>query len=208
RIAYRESGVKIFQACESPAHDLDEPERLQRLALRVARILAPVRESALRSTLGQLARYGGVRVDHETVVTRLLATGQLAAADVEGVRYLWPSELSAPHTEAIPQRVRFLAPFDPAVWDRGRFEHLWGWAYRFEAYTPPAKRQLGYYALPMFWGERAVGWVNCEVVADKLRVERQFALRPLRGRRFEASFDREVARMERMLGLTQPGDAQ
>ena len=36
--------------------------------------------------------------------------------------------------------VRLLAPFDPVVWDRDRFERLWGWAYRFEAYTPAAKR--------------------------------------------------------------------
>jgi hypothetical protein len=33
-------------------------------------------------------------------------------------------------------RLRLLAPFDPVVWDRRRFELLWGWAYRFEAYTP------------------------------------------------------------------------
>ena len=32
--------------------------------------------------------------------------------------------------------VRLLAPFDPVVWDRRRFEIFWGWAYRFEAYTP------------------------------------------------------------------------
>ena len=31
------------------------------------------------------------------------------------------------------EAVRFLAPFDPLVWDRLRFEHFWGWAYRFEA---------------------------------------------------------------------------
>ena len=43
--------------------------------------------------------------------------------------------------------VRLLAPFDPVVWDRRRFEMLWGWAYRFEAYTPTSKRKLGYYAL-------------------------------------------------------------
>lgn len=49
------------------------------------------------------------------------------------------------------ERVRLLAPFDPLVWDRRRFELLWGWPYRFEAYTPPAKRKLGYYALPLLW---------------------------------------------------------
>ena len=51
-------------------------------------------------------------------------------------------------------RVRLLAPFDPVVWDRRRFELFWGWAYRFEAYTPVAKRKLGYYALPLLWRDR------------------------------------------------------
>ena len=50
--------------------------------------------------------------------------------------------------------MRLLAPFDPIVWDRRRFELLWGWPYRFEAYTPVAKRKLGYYALPLLWRDR------------------------------------------------------
>ena len=36
--------------------------------------------------------------------------------------------------------MRLLTPFDPVVWDRRRFELFWGWAYRFEAYTPLPKR--------------------------------------------------------------------
>ena len=60
-------------------------------------------------------------------------------------------------------RVRLLAPFDPVVWDRRRFELFWGWPYRFEAYTPLAKRKLGYYALPMLWRDRVVGWANLSV---------------------------------------------
>ena len=51
-------------------------------------------------------------------------------------------------------RVRLLAPFDPIVWDRRRFELLWGWTYRFEAYTPAPKRKLGYYALPLLWRDQ------------------------------------------------------
>ena len=49
-------------------------------------------------------------------------------------------------------------PFDPVVWDRRRFELLWAWGYRFEAYTPLSKRRLGYYALPLLWGDRVIGW--------------------------------------------------
>ena len=59
--------------------------------------------------------------------------------------------------------VRLLTPFDPVVWDRARFELLWGWVYRFEAYTPAPKRKLGYYALPLLWRDRVIGWGNLSV---------------------------------------------
>ena len=60
----------------------------------------------------------------------------------------------------VPEKVRLLAPFDPVVHDRTRFELLWRWVYRFEAYTPVAKRKLGYYALPLLWRDRVIGWGN------------------------------------------------
>ena len=78
--------------------------------------------------------------------------------------WFWPSH-EDPAAYATDREARLLAPFDPIVWDRRRFEHLWGWAYRFEAYTPVRKRQLGYYALPLLWDDRMVGWGNLSVVA-------------------------------------------
>ncbi len=67
--------------------------------------------------------------------------------------------------------MRLLAPFDPLVWDRRKFEQLWDWAYRFEAYTPAAKRKHGYYALPLLWRERVIGWANVSGGAAALRVD-------------------------------------
>ena len=64
--------------------------------------------------------------------------------------------------------VRLLAPFDPVVWDRRRFELFWGWAYRFEAYTPAPKRVRGYYALPLLWRDRVIGWGNLAVDSGRL----------------------------------------
>ena len=64
--------------------------------------------------------------------------------------------------------MRLLTPFDPVVWDRQRFELFWGWQYRFEAYTPAAKRKLGYYALPLLWGEQVIGWGNLTYAAGSL----------------------------------------
>ena len=54
-------------------------------------------------------------------------------------------------------------PIDPVVWDRRRFELLWNWAYRFEAYTPVPKRRWGYYVLPLLWRDRVIGWANASV---------------------------------------------
>ena len=67
---------------------------------------------------------------------------------------------------AAPDAVRLLAPFDPVVWDRRRFELLWGWAYRFEAYTPAPERVRGYYALPLLWRDQVIGWGNLALERD------------------------------------------
>jgi uncharacterized protein YcaQ len=62
--------------------------------------------------------------------------------------------------DAVGDAVQLLAPFDPVVWDRARFERFWNWRYRFEAYTPSSKRNLGYYALPLLWHGNVIGWAN------------------------------------------------
>ena len=96
--------------------------------------------------------------------------------------------------------VRFLAPFDPVVWDRHRFELLWGWAYRFEAYTPTSRRKLGYYALPMLWRDRVVGWANISSRGGGMDAEcRYVQSRPPRDRGFSAALDEELEGMRLFL---------
>lgn len=98
--------------------------------------------------------------------------------------------------------VRLLAPFDPIVRDRDRFEHLWGWAYRFEAYTPAAKRVRGYYALPLLWKTEVIGWANAKVVDERLTVELGFVTAPAPRSQFNAALKREVAALSRFLRLS------
>jgi uncharacterized protein YcaQ len=100
----------------------------------------------------------------------------------------------------VPRVVRFLAPFDPVVWDRRRFEHLWGWQYRFEAYTPIPKRVRGYYAMPLLWADAMVGWANARVVDGQLRVDTGFVTKRPRGREFTRALDEEIARLGASLG--------
>ena len=98
--------------------------------------------------------------------------------------------------------VRLLAPFDPVVWDRRRFELFWGWPYRFEAYTPVAKRKLGYYALPLLWRDRVIGWGNLSVADGRLTATFGYAdVRPPRTRAFQASLDSEIESIRCFLRL-------
>ena len=98
--------------------------------------------------------------------------------------------------------MRLLAPFDPVVWDRRRFEVLWGWAYRFEAYTPAPKRVRGYYALPLLWRDQVIGWGNLSVVAGALQADCGYTRgKAPRDRAFRAALKQELARMGTFLGL-------
>jgi uncharacterized protein YcaQ len=65
-----------------------------------------------------------------------------------------------------------LAPLDPLIYSRTVTSTLWGFDYTWEVYTPPARRQRGYYALPILSGTNLVGHVDpkADRLARRLRV--------------------------------------
>jgi uncharacterized protein YcaQ len=161
-----------YEVAPPLGHPLDPDDRLRALALVVARSLAPVSEAGLSPAVSFFVPWigpQGRRPGGRPVIRDLLARGDLDAVDVAGTRYVWPADL-VPVEADPPARVRFLAPFDPVVWDRRRFGEVWGWEYRFEAYTPVAKRLLGYYAMPLLWRDRVIGWANCAGAASDVEV--------------------------------------
>jgi uncharacterized protein YcaQ len=129
------------------------------------------------------------------------AKARLAHAHLAGHEWYWPAGERPEHDTSNAQ-VRLLAPFDPIVWDRQRFALLWGWEYRFEAYTPVPKRKLGYYALPMLWRDQVVGWANASVKEGQLLVDTGYVRgRRPRDRDFAPALELELARLREFLGL-------
>jgi uncharacterized protein YcaQ len=203
RVARREGGVRIYAVREHDPAPIGPGTRratLDRLVDVVVRKYAPLPAPSLSHVVNRL-RYavpqwrGGLRLALHRAKQRL------AHARVEGHEWYWPVDEPV-SAEAPPDAVRFLAPFDPVVWDRRRFELLWGWAYRFEAYTPLARRQRGYYALPLLWRDRIVGWGNLSMQGGVLQATFGYVdgRRP-RGPVFARELEAELERLRVFLGL-------
>jgi uncharacterized protein YcaQ len=204
RIARRENGIRVYEATVSSFDDHASPiERLQKLVTLVAGILAPAPEKRLRTMAAWLRRSLLGRGNNSRSTNSLLGglyhSGELQKQSVDGITYVWPACKLV--NEEVPRVVRFLAPFDPLVWDRGRFEHFWNWPYRFEAYTPKAKRVRGYYALPLLWGDNIIGWANANVTDGALNVDIGFVEKRPADKDFRPELEAEIERMQAFLNL-------
>jgi uncharacterized protein len=204
RVAAREAGIRLYAPAATPAttrdkHDRDESS-LDALIDFAVRKYAPLPAASLVQLIARL-RYGAPQWRESLRKAVQRAKLRLASAHVDGVDWYWPANEALPkRSGADDERVRLLAPFDPVVWDRRRFELFWGWQYRFEAYTPAAKRKLGYYALPLLWRDQVVGWGNLSFAEGRLDGSFGYVSgKAPSARVFKQGLQRELADIERFL---------
>jgi uncharacterized protein len=149
----------------TPRERLPEREVVRRAAQRSLRALgvATARQIAGHFTVG---RYPGLpqtlaSLEREGLVERVRLVDD--GSD-------WPGDWFV-HSEDLPllndlqagdwePRTTLLSPFDNLIINRDRTESLFGFRYRMEIYVPKAKRQYGYYALPILHGDRLIGLVD------------------------------------------------
>ena len=205
RIARRESGVRLYAARQAPTTLPDPVTAMDALLDVILRKYAPLPSASLGDLVSHL-RGGAPQWAYQAGLRRQTldrALARLPSATVEGSLWLWPEgENPASKRHAPDNQLRLLAPFDPIVWDRRRFERFWGWAYRFEAYTPAPKRIRGYYALPLLWRGQVIGWGNLAVQAGRLQPDIGFVSGAAPAEPgFAAALDDELGRISWFLGL-------
>lgn len=205
RIAGRVGGVRTYAvAAPLQSAELDADTAMDALVDVIVHKYAPLPEASLRELIGML-RGGVPQWEAHRPAAFVRAKARLPNAEVAGHKWYWPageSPTARRHAHAQTDTVRLLAPFDPIVWDRRRFEVQWGWAYRFEAYTPAAKRVRGYYALPMLWRDQVIGWANLSVKDGVLQTELGYvAGQAPKDKAFRAALGDEAARMTSFLSL-------
>lgn len=111
----------------------------------------------------------------DTVLPELVASGELVPGTVNGWDETEPWYL---HRDDLPLladieagawqgRTTLLSPFDNLIRNRDRTELMWDFYYRIEIYVPKAKRQYGYYVLPILHGDKLVGRVDSRMDRKK-----------------------------------------
>lgn len=163
-VARREKFQRIYDLRERvlPAwddRDMPSPEEVKAtlVAKSVAALgVAPIRwipdyfrlpKKGIAAVVEQLAADG--------VILPVQVEGWKEPAFVDAATYATVEKAAAGKLQ--PANTTLLTPFDPVVWDRKRGLELFNFDYRIEVYTPAAKRQYGYFTLPILHDGALIG---------------------------------------------------
>lgn len=200
-VVRRDSGTRVYRLGPTWEAHPDPQEAMDALADVLVQKYAPLPAGSLSLVIRMLF-HGAHQWRELAPATIARAKERLAHTRIDGVDWYWPANEDPTRGWRIPSQVRLLAPFDPVVWDRRRFELLWGWAYRFEAYTPAAKRVRGHYALPLLWRDQVIGWGNASVKSGRLQLDCGYvAGRAPRDAAFKPALEVERIRLAEFLGV-------
>ncbi|HEY0256585.1 MAG TPA: crosslink repair DNA glycosylase YcaQ family protein [Candidatus Methylacidiphilales bacterium] len=143
--------------------DISVPSLAETVEFHVRRTLAALGIARLQELnySQEPAQMSGIRAAVEALMER----GEVIEAHLEEFPKVTMYALRDAFKLAAPlgkKLVRFLSPFDNAVIQRKRLKWLFDFEYVAEIYVPAAKRKYGYFALPILWGDRLIGRIDCK----------------------------------------------
>jgi uncharacterized protein YcaQ len=141
------------------------------------------------ATRADLADYHRLRLDDVDAVLEATGLVPVTVAGWDATAWADPEALEKPVRGR--HRTTLLSPFDSLVWDRRRTRRVFGFDHRLEAYVPAAKREHGYFAMPLVAGGRLAGRVDPKREGRTLHA-RQVSLEPRAVERMAAAL-REAA---------------
>lgn len=119
------------------------------------------------ATVSDIADYYRI---HKTTVKRILedglTSGTILAIEIDGhdkPAFIHRDDVPLLDQLAACEHTAFLSPFDNLIWFRERDEWLFDFFYRIEVYTPAAKRQYGYYVMPILHRDQLVGRIDPKI---------------------------------------------
>jgi uncharacterized protein YcaQ len=204
-IARRDGAQRVWdlmERClppEAPRDELPDAEITRRAARFAIRALGAARPTHIRKHFTR-GRYPGLEAQLPKIAERI---------EVEGLGDDWwvlPEDVEALRDAGFNGRTTLLSPFDNLLCDRDRTEALWGFRHRLEIYTPAAKREWGYFVLPVLDGEKLVA--RCDLAVDRkasrLKVLAVYAEPGLRGgARLPKAIRRELERLAAWRGANE-----
>ncbi len=98
----------------------------------------------------------------------MVSNGELLQISVGGSsNYALPDSLELLSKPLARIKLKILSPFDNLLIQRKRMQMLFGFDYLIECYVPEAKRQYGYFSLPVLWNAKLVARMDCKAERKK-----------------------------------------
>ena len=106
----------------------------------------------------------GIKNTLATRCLELLENGDLQRLNCQGQDYYaLPGSADLIKTRVNRKQVKILSPFDNLLIQRKRTQQLFDFDYQIECYVPEAKREYGYFCLPLLWGSDFVGRMDAKI---------------------------------------------
>lgn len=169
-VAARKGGQKLWDLTErclpdwTPREVLDPQTVVEQAAQRSLRALGVATPAHIKNHFIR-GRYPGLA----TVLKKLEHDGRIVRVSIEDSS-AWP-EIWYVHADDLPLlervaqddwqgRTTLLSPFDNLICDRARAERLFDFRFRIEIYVPKARREYGYYVMPILHNDRLIGRID------------------------------------------------